>query len=157
MRVLFVCTGNICRSPTAEAVFRDKVHKAGLSGSIQTDSAGTAGWHTGEAPDPRAQTVLGKYGIEMNDLKARQLRQSDYTDFDILLAMDQGHFDHMIAQAPSDGADRIKMFLEPVDMGGRTEVPDPYYGDLSDYELAYRLIEPACEAWLAKLSDRLNP
>lgn len=156
MQVLFVCTGNICRSPTAEAVFRDKVAKAGLSDVVATDSAGTAGWHSGEQPDPRAQTTMKKYGIDASDLRARQLRPSDYTEFDLLLAMDDGHYEHLVAHAPAGSEDRIRMFLEVVDLDGRTEVPDPYYGDLSDYELAYGLIEPACEAWLDRVKSSIR-
>lgn len=156
MQVLFVCTGNICRSPTAEAVFRHKVAQAGLSEVIKTDSAGTAGWHAGEQPDPRAQKTMRKYGIDFTGVTARQLRDSDYAEFDLLLAMDDGHYTHLLANAPAGAEGKIKMFLEPVDLDGRTDVPDPYYGDINDYELAFGLIEPACEAWLEKLEPTVR-
>jgi protein-tyrosine phosphatase len=156
MQVLFVCTGNICRSPTAEAVFRDKLIKAGLGDSVKTDSAGTAGWHAGEQPDPRAQKTMQKHGIDFSGIRARQLQASDYMAFDLLLAMDQGHYDHLIAHAPHGAQDKIRMFLEIVDLDGRTDVPDPYYGDMSDYDLAFSLIEPACEAWVETVKSAVR-
>lgn len=156
MRVLFVCPGNICRSPTAEAVFRHKVAEAGLSDVISTDSAGTEGWHAGEQPDPRAQATMQKYGIDFSGVRARQLTMSDYTEFDLLLAMDKGHHGHLMAAAPQGAQDKIRMFLELVDLDDRTDVPDPYYGDIGDYELAFSLIEPACEAWLEKVKSAVR-
>ena len=156
MRILFVCTGNICRSPTAEAVFRHKVAQAGLAEVVTTDSAGTAGWHAGETPDPRAQQTMRKYGVDYSGVTARQLRDADYTEFDLLLAMDEGHYRHLMANAPAAVEDKIRMFLEPVDLDGRTDVPDPYYGTMDDYELAFGLIDPACDAWLKIVETKLR-
>ena len=151
-RVLFVCTGNICRSPSAEAVFRDKVNRAGLSHRIETDSCGTTGWHTGEAPDDRAQTAMRKRGVDMSDLRARELRDEDFADFDLILAMDFGHFRHLNHRAPDACKNKVKMFMESVDVEDAHEVPDPYYGTMDDYEFALDLIEPACDAWLKRLT-----
>ena len=156
MQVLFVCTGNICRSPTAEAVFRDKMTTAGLADRVIADSAGTADWHAGELPDPRAQATMKKYGIDFTGVRARALKASDYTEFDLLLAMDEGHYKHLRANAPDGADDKIHMFLEPVDLDGRTDVPDPYYGDIADYELAFSLIEPACEAWVDRVKTAVR-
>ena len=156
MQFLFVCTGNICRSPTAEAVFRDKVIKAGLGDAITVDSAGTTDWHTGEQPSPHAQTTMRKYGIDFSGVRARPLQATDYMEFDLLLAMDEGHYKHLIAHAPEGTKDKIRLFLEVMDQDERTEVPDPYYGGIEDYEFTFSLIEPACEVWLEKVKPSVR-
>lgn len=151
-RVLFVCTGNICRSPTAEAFFSDLVHRAGLQDSIVTDSAGVANWHTGKPPDSRSIATLRKRGIDMSHLRARPISTDDFWQNDYLLAMDHTHLDYLQTHAGPD-AGEIRMFLESL---GRTDdVPDPYYGGKEGFELALDLIEDGCRGWFEKIRSSL--
>ena len=150
-KILFVCTGNICRSPTAEGVFRQLVDAAGLAANIATDSVGTGSWHIGDSPDPRAVAAAKARGYDLTPLRGRQLQQGDFESFDLLLAMDQGHYDHLADRCPSGAIERIRMFLELTPDTGRTNVPDPYYGGMEDYELALDLIERGARAWLDRL------
>ena len=143
-RFLFVCTGNICRSPTAEAFFADLVRRAGLEDRIFSDSAGVADWHVGKPPDARAIDALRIRGVDMSHLRARQIHPDDYWQNDLILAMDHSHLNHLKSHAGTD-AGEIRMFLESL---GRTDdVPDPYYGGHSDFEHALDLIEEGCRAW----------
>lgn len=155
-KVLFVCTGNICRSPTAEGVFRDRVADAGLSGRIETDSVGTGSWHIGHPPDPRAIAAAEARGYDLTPLRGRQLRHDDFTDFDLLLAMDKGHYDHLLDRCPPDNISRIRLFLELVPETGRTNVPDPYFGDMSDHELSLDLIEAGTQGWLEHIATEIS-
>lgn len=140
--VLFVCTGNICRSPTAEAVFRHQVEAAGLGGRFLIDSAGTHGYHTGDPPDPRSVAAALARGVDMRDLRARKVENVDFSKFDHILAMDAGH--HDILSRLGD-VRRLSMFLD-----GR-DVPDPYYGPLAGFGDIYGLIELGCRDLLQKL------
>ena len=147
-KVLFVCTGNTCRSPTAEGVFRHRVEAAGLADRIGTDSVGTGNQRVGDSPDPRAIEAARARGYDLTPLRGRQLQQEDFERFDLLLAMDRGHRDHLLALCPRDEVSRIRLFLELAPESGRSDVPDPYHGDMSDYELALDLIEQGTRAWL---------
>ena len=120
MRILFVCTGNICRSPTAEGVLRGRAAAAGLEG-LHIESAGTHGYHVGEPPDPRTVEAAARRGYDLSGLRARKLRSADFTDFDLLLAMDRGHLRIMERLRPPETTAQLRLFLE-------REVPDPYYG-----------------------------
>ena len=170
-RVLFVCTGNICRSPTAEGVFRHQVREAGLEHAIATDSVGLGGWHVGEPPDARAVGAARRRGIDLSDIRARQLTAGDFTRFDLLLAMDRGHYRDLSRRCPADRADRVRMFLEAVSgeaapgesapgaaaPGGiATDVPDPYYGAAADFEHALDLIEAGARGWIERLRADLG-
>ncbi|RED51261.1 low molecular weight protein-tyrosine-phosphatase [Aestuariispira insulae] len=154
IRILFVCTGNICRSPTGEGVFRHLLAEAGLSDRIETDSCGMGAWHVGEAPDPRTVKAARARGIDLSDLRARKIRAADFHDFDYLLAMDRGHYDEMVAQAPVGTEAKIRMFLEPVAKGSaNADVPDPYYGGADGFELVLDLIDEASRAWIDQLKQ----
>jgi len=155
IRVLFVCLGNICRSPSAEAVFRALVQERGFSAHIETDSAGTGAWHVGNPPDERAQLVGRKYGIEMSDLRARQATPEDFHVFDIILAMDHSNHENLKRMRPSNGRAELAMMMA---FAGRPneEVPDPYYGDLSDYETVFDMLKPAADGLLDHILSEMS-
>ena len=142
--VLFVCTGNICRSPTADAVFRHLAEKEGRD--ILIDSVGTHGYHVGEAPDHRAIEIAADKGIEMDFLTARKLNANDFEKFDLLLAMDNGHLASMQNLCPPEHAHKLRLFLED-----GQDVPDPYYGSVQDFKDTFDLIYRGCEALLAEI------
>jgi len=150
--VLFVCLGNICRSPTADGVFRAKADAAGLK--LKIDSCGTAGWHIGKSPDPRAVAEAAKNGYDLSMLRARQLTQQDFSEFDLILAMDQSNLNNINSIAPCGHDARVQKFTDllPTDhpMNG-TDVPDPYYEDNFDDVIA--LIEDGLDALIAQLKD----
>ena len=150
-RVLFVCTGNICRSPTAEGVFRHLLREAGMDGRIGADSAGTHGYHVGEAPDRRTVACARQRGIDLSGLRARRVRTGDFEDFDLILAMDHGHLARLRELAPEGAGDRIRLFMDFAPASLPREVPDPYYGGASHFEEAFALIEAAARGLLAHL------
>ncbi|MDF1749739.1 MAG: low molecular weight phosphotyrosine protein phosphatase [Alphaproteobacteria bacterium] len=152
-RVLMVCTGNICRSPSAEGVFRHMVAAEGLSDRISVDSAGTENWHAGGPPSRLAVIAAQARGYDFSGITARAVQSSDYQDFDLILAMDHGHRDILTKACPSDMHHKIKMFLDGAPKAGREDVPDPYYGDASDYEYALNLIEMGCRGWVTRLRE----
>jgi protein-tyrosine phosphatase len=149
--VLFVCTGNICRSPTADAVLRHKVREAGLDHLIRVDSAGTHGYHIGHAPDPRAiETALVRGKVDMHDLRARQVSVQDFNEFDWIIAMDEGHHAALDRLAISGGRGKVLRFLSfRGDAGG--DVPDPYYGGQQGFDRVYDMVEAGCAAILARI------
>jgi protein-tyrosine phosphatase len=148
IRVLFVCTGNICRSPTAEGVFRHKVREAGLEGRIGWDSAGTHGYHVGEAPDSRALRAARRRGIDLADLRARRIQTRDFHDFDYVLAMDDGHLAQLRRLMPRDSGAELALFLDYCAARRGEAVPDPYYGAAEDFERVLDLVEEGSEALL---------
>lgn len=139
--VLFVCTGNICRSPTAEGVFRHMVAKAGLTKEITVDSAGTQSFHIGEAPDERSIQAAQARGYDMSGQAARRVQERDFQKFDLVLAMDREHLHHLNAMAPGDTYERVKLFLSYASKTSVQEVPDPYYGGEAGFEKVLDLIE----------------
>jgi protein-tyrosine phosphatase len=148
VNVLFVCLGNICRSPTAEGVFRDLVRREGLDALITTDSAGTSGWHIGEPPDARAREAAKRRGVDLSDLRGRQTQAQDFEDFDYVLAMDRRNHAALAQLAPRGREGRLYMFLDFAPGLGLTEVPDPYYGAGDGFETVLDMIEAASQGLL---------
>ena len=153
-RVLFVCLGNICRSPTAEAVFRELVKREASGLRIDVDSAGTHAWHAGSAPDERAIAAAARRGIEMRGLRARRITAHDFERFNLLLAMDEQVYCQLLEIAPPVHRDRVKLFLEFAPELGRREVPDPYAGGPAGFEEVLDLVEAAARGLLAALGNR---
>jgi len=141
VKVLFVCTGNICRSPTAEGVFRHMVREAGLQDRIGTDSAGTHGYHIGEPPDDRSCAAARGRGYPIDDLRARQVSARDFDRFDLVLAMDRGHLSLLSRIVPPGQGGRLKLFLDYAPETRTHDVPDPYYGGADGFSRVLDLIE----------------
>jgi protein-tyrosine phosphatase len=149
--ILFVCLGNICRSPTAEGVFRDRARRAGLLPRLEVDSAGTGAWHLGEPPDKRAIVHAAKRGYDLTPLRARQVSVEDFQRFNWILAMDQSNLRELEALQPRSHAGYLGLFLDLAPHVGLREVPDPYYGGAAGFERVLDLVEAASDALLAKL------
>jgi protein-tyrosine phosphatase len=154
--VLFVCTGNICRSPTAEGVFRTLVTRAGLGHAIFADSAGTHDYHIGDPPDPRAVAHARRRGYDISDLRARRIHANDFQRFDLLLACDEGHRRILRRLAPSDARGRVARLLDYAPELGLQDVPDPYYGDPAGFEHVLDIVERAAEGVLMKLRSDMT-
>lgn len=148
-RVLFVCMGNICRSPTVEAVFTKLVHDEGLAHAFEIDSAGTLDYHEGKAPDDRSQKHASRRGIDLSTLRARQVRADDFTHFDHVLAMDRDNLRVLHERSPPEQRAKVRLFLE-----GSTpdEVPDPYYGGADGFEHVLDLAFEGSQRLFAKLT-----
>ena len=152
IRVLFVCLGNICRSPTAEGVFRHRVAEAGLSEIIETDSAGTHGFHVGNPPAPRAEAAASERGIDLSDIRSRRFSQYDLAAFDYILVMDDENFSHLLGNASTnEERERIHRLLDFASNATQREVPDPYYGPAGGFDRVFDLIEDASAGLLHHL------
>lgn len=143
VKVIFVCMGNICRSPTAEGVFATLVQRRGLTGRIHVDSAGTHAYHVGDPPDPRAQNTARRRGVDLNKLRARRFVRKDFHEFDYVLAMDSDNYSALLQQCPDEARYKLKMFMEFAPHLNETEVPDPYYGGELGFERVLDMIEAA--------------
>lgn len=148
VNLLFICTGNICRSPTADGVFRARAAAAGLSAAC--DSAATGDWHTGDPPDSRAIACARGHGVDLSALRARPVDASDFDRFDLILGMDQGHLRKM-ARYAGRGRAEVALFGEAAGLGP-VDVPDPYMGGAEDFEAVYALIARGVDGLIARLS-----
>ncbi|MFG2121709.1 low molecular weight protein-tyrosine-phosphatase [Streptomyces sp. NPDC048710] len=156
-RVCFVCTGNICRSPMAESVFRARVEEAGLADLVETDSAGTGGWHEGDAADPRTVSVLDEHGYGTEHV-ARQFQPSWFTRLDLVIALDTGHLKALRRLAPTEEDARKVRLLRAYDTaaGDDLDVPDPYYGGRDGFEECLEMVEAASTGLLAAVREHLE-
>lgn len=155
-QVLFVCMGNICRSPTAEGVFREKLRAAGLEDAIQIDSAGTHDYHIGKAPDLRSQAEALARGVDISDLRARQVDSYDFEAFSHILAMDEANLDWLKAQAPGSARSRITPLLSYTQNHPEQWVPDPYFGAGDGFTRVFNLIDDAAAGLLAALREQYH-
>lgn len=152
LRILFVCMGNICRSPTAEGILRAKLDAAGLAEAVELDSAGTGDWHVGKAPDARAIQAAAGRGYDIGDLRARQVAKDDFQRFDLILAMDQDNLAWLEQLRPGAGT-VPELFLARQGLAV-DEVPDPYYGGAAGFERVLDLLESACDGLVAEVAAR---
>lgn len=150
IKVLFICMGNICRSPTADGVFRAVVKRAGLAHRIQTDSAGTHDYHCGEPPDPRAQAAALKRGYDLKNFRARKIRDIDFVEYDYIVAMDSQNLGALHELCPERYFSKLGLFMEYAG-GNLLEVPDPYYGRSADFEHVLDLVEDAAKGLVAHI------
>ena len=150
-RVLFVCMGNICRSPTAEAVFRRLAAQRGMLSELEIDSAGTHGYHVGESPDARTQRAAAERKYDLSQLVARKVAPEDLDYFDVVLAMDRSNMDSLRKLCPPNRLPRLKLFMSYARQFDDDEVPDPYYGLAHDFDLVLDMIEDAAEGLLDEI------
>ena len=152
--VLFICMGNICRSPTAEAVFRQYVERAGFAGQIITDSAGTHAYHIGSPPDSRTQRAAQQRGFDMTDLRGRQVEAADFSRFDYVLAMDTANLAILNRLAPKESPTQARLFLDYAHHHVEREVPDPYCGGEEGFERVLDMVEDAAAGLLQHIRER---
>ena len=148
IKVLFVCLGNICRSPTAEGVFTKLVQDKGYHNQISIDSAGTHAYHVGSKPDPRARDAANRRGVKLDHLRARKVEPEDLDEFDYVIAMDHENYHNLVSMSTSDNQKKIQMFLHFAKNANLEEVPDPYYGGEKGFERVLDLVEDASEGLL---------
>lgn len=151
VKILFVCMGNICRSPTAEGVFRHFVTQADLQNVIEIDSAGTIGYHIGNPPDSRASAAAKLRGIDLSSQRSRIVENSDFEYFDYIIAMDNDNEIELHNRCPDEHKEKIQLFLNYADNTEAQEVPDPYYGSGNGFEIVLDLIEDASSGFLQHL------
>jgi len=142
--ILFVCLGNICRSPLAEGIFRSMAQSTGLD-ELRIDSAGTGSWHEGNPPDPRSIAVAAENGVDIKGQRARTIRPADFERFDLIVAMDRSNVRNLLAAAPPSGHHRIHHFMT-LALNRPVDIPDPYTGGTDGFETVYRMLQEASEA-----------
>jgi len=150
--LLFVCLGNICRSPLAEAAFRLEAQRLGID--VEVDSAGTGDWHAGEPPDRRARAVAARHGIDISDLRARQVRREDFLRFDHIIALDRENLARLRALAPPDSRARLSLLLDHVPGREGEPVADPYYGGDAHFDVTWRDVSTAARALAKAIGER---
>ncbi len=151
VKVLFICSGNICRSPTAEGVFRKLAREAGLEQNLEAQSAGTHGFHRGEAPDPRTAEAAARRGYDLSGMVSRQVRDEDFDYFDYLLAMDETNHRSLAQICPADAEAKLKRFLDFAPEAGTRDVPDPYYGGPNGFDEVIDLAEAGVRGLIAHI------
>lgn len=151
IRVVFVCLGNICRSPTAHGVMQAKIDQQRLGNRLNVDSAGTSDWHIGKQPDSRTMACAKAAGYDLSPQRARQVNRADFAEFDYILAMDMNNLRELTALKPAGFSGHLGLFLDALPEQPLQEMPDPYYGDARAFEQVLALSEAACDAWLVRL------
>lgn len=154
MRILFVCMGNICRSPTAEGVFRHLLAERARELDVDIDSAGTHSYHVGHPPDHRAQTAARSRGVDLSLIRARRVTERDFHDFDLILAMDQDNLDELMLIRPADARAELRLFLDYAPDAGVRDVPDPYYGGSQGFEQVLDLVEAAARGLIEEIERK---
>ncbi|MDH5648633.1 MAG: low molecular weight phosphotyrosine protein phosphatase [Gammaproteobacteria bacterium] len=154
VKVLFVCMGNICRSPTAEGVFRALVEREGCTQHIEIDSAGTHAYHVGEPPDPRSQQAAAMRGIDMSMLRGRKVLSDDIERFDYILAMDRENYENLLSICPEGLEQKIELFMSYASERQEEEVPDPYFGGMGGFDRVLDMIEDASSGLLQDIFKR---
>jgi protein-tyrosine phosphatase len=157
MKILFVCMGNICRSPTAEGVFRQLVRARAPRVEVEIDSAGTHDYHVGEPPDPRAVAAAARRGIDLKSLRARMVQESDFERFDLIVAMDRLNRTTLLDLSPEEYRDRIRLLMEFSPSNDVEDVPDPYYGGAVGFERVLDLVEEAAAGLLEEVMAQTKP
>jgi len=155
-RVLLVCMGNICRSPTAEGVIRKYIKNNGLGDTVEVDSAGTHGYHVGEAPDSRTQRAASARGYNLTQLRARKVARQDLDYFDLILAMDKSNLDNLWRMATPEQKERIKLFMDYAKNFDDDEVPDPYYGLGHGFDLVLDMVEDAAQGLIEEIKKKIG-
>ncbi len=153
--VLFICMGNICRSPTAQGVFARLVEDAQLSHLIQIDSAGTHAYHVGNPPDERAAQAAARRGIDLSPQRARRVEAADFERFDYVLAMDRSNLEDLLTECPEPHQEKLRLFLDFAGQSSQQDVPDPYYGGPQGFERVLDLVEEAAQGLLRDIRSRL--
>ncbi|MCB4361714.1 low molecular weight protein-tyrosine-phosphatase [Quatrionicoccus australiensis] len=154
-RVLFVCMGNICRSPTAEGVLRQFIRLNNMGDKVEVDSAGTHGYHVGEAPDSRTQRAAAVRGYNLSQLRARKVARQDLDYFDLVLAMDKNNLDNLQRLASPEQQEKIKLFMDFSKNFDDNEVPDPYYGLGHGFDLVLDMVEDAAQGLIEEIKEKL--
>jgi len=153
--ILFVCLGNICRSPLAEGIFRAVLAERGIDREFVIDSAGTGAWHVGSAPDPRSVAIAARHAVDLSGQRARKVTEADFERFDLILGMDRSNVDDLRRHAPAAGRQKVHLFIEYA-TGRAGEVPDPYHGGGEGFGEVYRMIRDASESLAGRLDARAS-